>query len=282
MKTNSAIDDFFQRRWPNGFVCPRCDHNHYYTIRTRKAPLYQCRLCRHQTSVTAGTIMDKSRTPLEKWTAAIDLLSSSNGLNGVQLGAAIGVSHKVAWTMLRKFRDAIQEVEVERKLAGTVHFGLRALAPAAIFTFLAHRRYRCERVVGISAAVDSFGHPNVLKISVVRNEDLRHGWKEVTKEGRTRISGEISSPHTDIHWLSDYEMERSPLLECYQEASRWLNRHFNGIGSAHLQSYLDEFSFRWNASKKGISLRDQWNSLCFLRTNRKHATEPSRSVSAAA
>ncbi|TLS52130.1 IS1595 family transposase [Paenibacillus antri] len=272
----SYIDEFFHRRWPDGFVCPQCDHRAYYLIQTRKSPLYQCRLCRHQTSVTAGTIMDKSRTPLEKWAAAIDLLGSTNGINAKQLSAFIGVSHKVAWTMLRKFRGAIRELEAERRLAGTVHAGLRALAPKAIFTFLPHRHYRCERVVGVGAAVDSLGMPSELKINVVRTEDLYPGWKELTGQGKERIASEVASPGSTIQWLNDWRMERSPLRECFHEANRWLIRLFNGIGSAYLQSYLDEFCFRWNAAAKGGSLRDEWNRLCF-RTQRTDRL-PARSV----
>jgi len=118
---------FFRRRWPNGFSCPRCGHGLYYLISTRQLPLYECRFCRHQTSLTAGTVMNKTRTPLSKWAAAIELLSSTNGVNAKQLASRIDVKHKTAWLMLRKFRQAIEEVEDARKLAGTVHTGLHTL-----------------------------------------------------------------------------------------------------------------------------------------------------------
>ena len=55
----------FSRRWPNGFACPRCGGREYYHISTRD--LYECRYCRYQASLTAGTIMEKTRTPLMAW-----------------------------------------------------------------------------------------------------------------------------------------------------------------------------------------------------------------------
>ena len=52
-------------RWPDGFVCPRCGHGVAWFIRTRK--ILDCKDCRAQTSLTAGTIFHKTRTPLLKW-----------------------------------------------------------------------------------------------------------------------------------------------------------------------------------------------------------------------
>jgi len=140
---------FFQRRWPNGFQCPRCSHHQCYTITTRRLPLYQCRLCKHQTTLTAGTVMDRSRTPLDKWAAAIELLASTAGVNAVQLASGIGVSHKTAWNMLRKLRQAISELDGSRKLQGTVRAGVRHLGR---YLFFPHIRYRKEHVILISAS----------------------------------------------------------------------------------------------------------------------------------
>src|SRR5690606_14861167 len=127
LKETDYFSYFFKLRWPNKFECPRCGYDEYYTISTRRAPLYQCRFCKHQTSLTAGTVMDRSRTPLSKWASAFEMISSTVGVNVVQLSAAIGVSHKVAWTMLRRVRQAISRFEQQRKLHGTVHAGLRCL-----------------------------------------------------------------------------------------------------------------------------------------------------------
>lgn len=57
----------FQKKWENGFECHKCKHTHAYETKTRKLPLYECAKCHHQTSVTAGTIFEKTRTSLYLW-----------------------------------------------------------------------------------------------------------------------------------------------------------------------------------------------------------------------
>lgn len=57
----AEINSFlFHMKWPSGFVCPRCHHGEAYVIKTRRLPLYDCRACRHQTSLIAGTIMEEA------------------------------------------------------------------------------------------------------------------------------------------------------------------------------------------------------------------------------
>ena len=70
--SEKACEEYlFHLKWPNGFVCPYCGHGQAYTIHTRKQPLYECACCKHQTSLTAGTIMEGTRTSLIKWFTAI-------------------------------------------------------------------------------------------------------------------------------------------------------------------------------------------------------------------
>jgi transposase-like protein len=263
---DQTVTMFFQRRWPNGFVCPSCGHNEHYTISTRQLPLYECRLCRHQTTVTAGTVMDKTRTPLSKWAAAIDLLSSADGVNAKRLASLIDVKHKTAWLMLRKLRQAIGDVEAASMFQGTVHSGLQILAPKSTFVFLPHRHYRCERVVSVSASIGNNNKPTLLKLRHVDRRLLVRGYKELTREGQTCIVSEQVDPGAEATWLNPDRMDRSPLRDCLLEARAWMNRLFHGVGSKYLQSYLDEFCYRWNAAtRQNASSRDDWYGLC-LRT----------------
>ncbi len=55
----------FRLRWPEGFRCPRCQHDQAYFQRSRN--LYHCKACGYQASLTAGTVFHKTRTPLHKW-----------------------------------------------------------------------------------------------------------------------------------------------------------------------------------------------------------------------
>ena len=61
--TEEACEKYlFERRWPDGYKCPKCGHDEYYYIKTRK--LYECKRCSYQASVTAGTVMDRSKLVL--------------------------------------------------------------------------------------------------------------------------------------------------------------------------------------------------------------------------
>ena len=69
-------------RFAEGFVCPKCGGREFYPIKGRNT--YQCRCCRHQTSVTAGTVMHHSRLPLTVWFWAIWLVATDKrGISAV-------------------------------------------------------------------------------------------------------------------------------------------------------------------------------------------------------
>jgi len=109
----------FEIRWPQGFVCPSCGHHEYYFVSKRK--LYQCRNCRHQASLTAGTVMHSTRTPLLIWFWAIYMLSTDKrGLSALSFSKKLGISYWRAWTMLQKIRSAMRDRDSKYKLAGIV------------------------------------------------------------------------------------------------------------------------------------------------------------------
>jgi hypothetical protein len=94
-------------RWPDGFVCPRCQGTSASYLVTRR--LHQCRTCRHQVSVTAGTIFHATQTSLQKWFLAIFFVSRhKQGISALQLQRDLGLgSYQTAWTMLHKLRSGL-------------------------------------------------------------------------------------------------------------------------------------------------------------------------------
>ena len=114
-----CIPILYHAKWPHGFKCPYCQHNEAYLIRTRRLPLYECRECRYQTSLTADTILANSRTSLRKWITAIWLVSRSDkGINAVQLHTIIQVTYKTSWLMLHKIRASIHIEDQNQQLNG--------------------------------------------------------------------------------------------------------------------------------------------------------------------
>ena len=95
-----------QLRWPDGFRWPRCECLESSPVRTI---LLRCRVCRHQASVTAGTIFQDTRTPLHEWFQAMWWVTTQkNGASALGLQRVLGLQrYETAWTMLHKLRRAM-------------------------------------------------------------------------------------------------------------------------------------------------------------------------------
>lgn len=105
-------------RWPSGFCCPACGTDGHPWRQTRGRLV--CSTCHHETSVTAGTIMNKTRTSLTTWfEAAWHLTTAKNGLSAKTLEQTLGISYRTAWAILQRYRVAMVRSERER-LSGTV------------------------------------------------------------------------------------------------------------------------------------------------------------------
>jgi hypothetical protein len=119
--TESACAEYlFERRWPEGFVCPGCGDGRAWLLKT-KAFTYECAACGRQTSVTAGTIMHASKLPLTTWFWAAFLMAThSNGISALQLQSQLGLgSYRTAWMLCAKLRRAMVNPERE-PLSGVV------------------------------------------------------------------------------------------------------------------------------------------------------------------
>ena len=62
---DACREHLYRLRWPNGYCCPKCGSTSHYEITTRN--LFECTVCHYQASLTAGTVMEKTHMPLEKW-----------------------------------------------------------------------------------------------------------------------------------------------------------------------------------------------------------------------
>ncbi len=110
-----------QARWPQGFRCPHCQHDACYRIQGRNHPLYQCVACRKQTSLTAGTLMQKTLLPLTIWFLALYLIcEAKTGLSALALKRQLGVNYRTAWLLHHKVMQAMQERDAAYTLNGIV------------------------------------------------------------------------------------------------------------------------------------------------------------------
>jgi hypothetical protein len=95
-----------KRRWAGGFCCPSCDYHLFYIVKTRN--LLECKECRTQISLTAGTVMHKSKLPLKIWFNAIrTLIQDSQTYSISAFASLLGVNYRTAKLMLEKLQLAL-------------------------------------------------------------------------------------------------------------------------------------------------------------------------------
>ena len=257
-------------RWPEKFVCPACKaaSTPWKIIRD----LLLCPICRHQTSVAAGTIFDKTRTPLTTWfEGAWHVTTAKNGMSAKTLERTMGISYKVAWMMLHRFRVAM--VNAERKqLSGNVEVdetfvydegsdGKRGRGTAKSIVAIAVEimepkgfgRVRMRHIPDASGkSLLPFVRDVILPGSVVRTD----GWKAYNRlheYGYTRDIVLLSSSGNPAHVSMPGVHRVSSLMK------RWfLGTHQGSVSPNHLQSYLEEYTFRFNrrtSKSRGLLFR---------------------------
>jgi len=205
--------------------------------------------------------MERSRTPLAKWAQAFEALATSQGLNAAQLSKRIGVSHKIAWTMLRRIREAIGRVEADIKLSGRTHLGLMFLGTRNLQPFVPHPQ---EHAVLLGASVDPrTGRQTAIKLRVVPSDLLIR--KRIDQDALSNFIETHVHPGADeVVWLRRFApSDRSPIRSCFRQTAKWLYDLFHGLGRKYLQSYLDEYCFRHNVRASGMELKRALLSACF-------------------
>ena len=92
-------------RWPDGFRCPRCGSSKSWPVRG----WWDCAACGGQTSVTAGTIFQDTRSSLTVWFRTMWWVTTQkNGASALGLQGVLGLrSYETAWTWLHKLRRAM-------------------------------------------------------------------------------------------------------------------------------------------------------------------------------
>jgi len=247
-----------QVRWPYGFICPSCGAR-AEPWRTSRGPLV-CPACREHVRVGASTILDKTRTPLTTWLeAAWHVTTTKNGMSAKTLECTLGTSYRVAWTMLHRFRVAMVraertplcgDVEVDETLVGGAgHGGKRGRGVTKNVVVIALEvkhpkgfgRLRMRHVPDASAAsLVPFVRHVVAPGSVVLTDGW-DGYNSLAHHGYTRKKIVLSDSGGPAHVAMPGVHRVASLLK------RWfLGTHQGSVCPEHLQSYLEEFTFRFN------------------------------------
>ena len=131
---DDCLDTLEKLRWPHGFICPNCGHDDGYRLTKRR--LIQCTVCRHQTSVTAGTVFHKTTVSLCNWFWMIYLMAQDKGgASASRIAKQLGMHYRTVWHQMHKIREAMARRDEQAiQLAGVIEldeaiFGAEARKP---------------------------------------------------------------------------------------------------------------------------------------------------------
>jgi len=249
---DACLRFLIQSRWPDGFRCPRCGHDQFYWKAQRQ--LLQCKACGYQASVTAGTVMHRTKIPLTAWFHAAYLVSTiTPGISAMQLQRQLGsVTYKTAFMMLHKLRAGMVR-EGRDKLGGAVQvdetyiggkkegppgrgaLGKTIVAGAAEVRNDKVVRIRLKGIPNASAlSLTGFVKDNIESESTIITDDWS-GYSGIAKAGykhRVDASGLVN-----VHRV-------------FSNLKSWLRgTHHSAVRAQHLQAYLNEYTFRFNRRK---------------------------------
>jgi len=187
--------------------------------------------------------MEKSKTPLRKWFLAMYWMCK--GATARHLSEVMRVTYKTAWLIAHKIRQAIRLTESSLRLTGDVRVHEGWYGPTS-FASMFDRSARRHPLIA-AASVSPDGVLLRVKLNQVKPN---HRWgQSVSKEGFQRFIGQNVSSEANVQVAAGiYNAARHPLSRFWKAAARWMNATYFGLLSKHLQSYLDEYTYRHRIS----------------------------------
>lgn len=254
--TEAACRAFLaELRWPDGVICPVCGAKDVWEMKTS---LYRCAGCKHDFSVTSGTLFADTHKPLRLWFEAIwDVTNQKSGASALGLQRVLGLgSYRTAWNWLHKLRRAMVRpgrdrlsgvVEVDEVFIGGPRPGKRGRGAAG------------KSLVMIAAQADGrkIGRIRMVRIADASAENLLPALCQsvepgtlVQTDGWKGYGGlkDIGYGHQVIRQTNELGENLLPKVNLTVSLlKRWLlGTHQGSVRPQHLDYYLDEFTFRFN------------------------------------
>ena len=249
-------------RWPGGFACPYCGNAGGWRLADGRV---ECGDCSRRTSVTAGTIFDKTRTPLTVWFHACWLFATAkDGISAQYLQRALEIgSYQTAWAMLHRLRSALVRpgrgrlagtVEVDETFIGGEEHGLRGgrqpgkkvLTGIAVEIGEPKGIGRCRMAVLADASGASLG-PFVAGSVEPGSRVITDGWVGYNGLAALGYAHERRNQKAAARRGQDPGELLPAVHRVASLCKRWLlGTHQGRVEPAHLQAYLNEFAFRFN------------------------------------
>lgn len=254
----ACMEHMMRTRYGDRHDCEKCGRNaHFYRVKTRTA--YACEYCGHQVYPMAGTPFENTRTKLRLWFYTMFLFCASrNGVSAKEIQRQTGVTYKTAWRMCNKIREYMGYVDGDGGLGGP---GKPAVEADKAFIGGYDKRGQDDKTI-VFGAVERGGEVTTKVITDRKRQTVGDAVKSTVNKGATL--------YTDSAWAFNamgahgYKQEqvnhfrkewvRGPVHTNTIEAfwlmvKRGISGTYVWCSQRHLETYLDEFEFRWNLRK---------------------------------
>jgi transposase-like protein len=255
-------------KWPTGAKCPRCEDSEVYSLIYRDQ--YHCTKCHYHFSVTAGSIFHDSHLPLWKWfLATYMMVESKKGISANQLKRTLKISYKTSWYLCHRIRKAM--LEVNPKPIGAD--GIVELDETYVGGKKRHvGRGSLEGKTMVLGAVERGGQ---IRLRVDRSKraskEVLHGFvaetlspdtaRIMTDEapGYLGIADDNTTHETVNHRAEEWvrgDVHTNSAEGVWSLFKRSIVGSYHQVSTKHLDSYLDEFEWRFNQRDNPYLFRD--------------------------
>ena len=268
-----------QLRWPEGVVCPKCGHTGATWLQTRRVRECNARSCGYQFSVRNGTVLADSKLPLWKWfVASLLMCESKKGMSANQIRRMTGVTYKTAWFLTHRIRQAMGEAVGGPMLTGSVEVDETYIGGKPRFSKKGkrgwdHRRDSKTTVLGaverggnIRLKVERRGtNMGTLRQFIAKNVDDKA--PHLYTDGHPGYAGigDADTTHETVNhrayeWVRG-DVHTNTIESAWSLFKRSIVGSYHHLSVKHMDSYLDEFEFRYNNRHNDFLFRDTLKAL---------------------
>ena len=282
-----CIDYLTQMRWKDGKVnCVHCNHDKVYELKGANKR-FKCSKCRGQFSATKGSIFENSPVSLQKWFIALYIHTShKKGISSHQLAKDIDVTQKTAWFMLHRLRFALQTGSFEHKEDGIIevdetfvggkeknkHQSVKTTKMPTVSLMTAGKPFSTwkDKKVAVLGLMERDGSVTAKVVPNVQEKTLLPFIKENVSKGAIVMTDEYLGYHslndlgyvhqTVKHSAGEYvrgNVHTNGIENFWSQFKRGIYGVYHHCSPKHLNSYIDEFEYRFNTRKISEAQRFQ-------------------------
>ena len=256
--------------WPDGPICPHCGNADLDRIvkldgKSTRPGVYKCKEkeCRKPFSVTVGTLMERSHIPLNKWLAAMHLMTASKkGVSAHQMHRMLGITYDSAWFLAHRLRDAMRDpksgpiggqnkvVEADETFVGgkAKNRAFRKTPPKKESVMTLVERDGEARSFHIANVTAKTLRPIIVKVASRASYLMTDENKAYVRLGR-EFAGHGSVNHSKDEYVRGVFWHTNTAENFFSILKRGIYGVYQHVSEAHLHRYLTEFDFRYNNRK---------------------------------